>query len=346
MAIAPISSFKSSSVNFRAESQNSATNLDENKTAEDNKKSKLGKDALMCGLVALALGAYVVHSLKNKNADVDKLADKLKNGTVHSEKLRDDVQFYMSKINSMVGKFNVMPPQQPKLKSENIYKNLSELPFNENKVSNFLDGKLIDDNESVVRKYISDGKEVARMEYKNHEPYRYIYMENGKPIEKISFPSEATNADKTIEIWNNSENKQTYARYRDGKLEEWSVNTPLFKSNVTVSSNSLPQNVRMQTFDKNGVVRKDYKLDFDSNGKLENIDLKKNKPTQGTFADSLPEDAKVSINPELDSFNQNQLIDNLLSANLDAKFSDGKVINARRTKWDIGSDIEVYEKTK
>ena len=51
-------------------------------------------------------------------------------------------------------------------------------------------------------------------------------------------------------------------------------------------------------------------------------------------------------NPELDSFNQNQLIDNLLSANLDAKFSDGKVINARRTKWDIGSDIEVYEKTK
>lgn len=347
MAITPINSFRASSVSFRAENQNSASNLVENKSPEDDKKTKLGKDVLMLGLVALAVGAYTVHSFKNKNADVDKLAGKLKDDAtdgfkVHSEKLKDDAQFYMSKINSMVEKFNVVPAQQPKLKSENIYKNLSELPFSENKVADFLDGKLVDDNESVVRKYISEGKEVARMEYKNHKPQEFTFMEDGKPIEKITFPPEG----KTVEIWNNSENKRTYAKYRDGKLEEWSVEAPLFRCDATVTSNSLPQKVSIQTIDKNGVVKKDYKLDFDSNGKLESLDLKKNKPTRGTFAESLPEDAKGSLDSNSDSYNSNPFIDNISSASLEAKFSDGEVVSASRRKWDLTGNMEVYEKTK
>lgn len=322
MSIKAINNFISpnsyaSKINFTAQNADLSNNSSQENTSDTKGNNKTA--LLITGLSILAAaGIYIATKGHSKAKAPNNVTITSTNSTIeNSESLLCDMKKFAEKINSKAKNIvDSLELTQPKLKSEKLYNDLKEVPFSKNQTTDFQGGKLVDDVEKKVRKYIVGDKEVAIINYYKGEPYRFTYIENGQFAEEIG-------SNGSIRIFNNSDGKKTCAKYIDGKLEEYAIEQNGSTYSATVSGSKI-RNAKLETFDSNHVRKKEYKMDFYADGNLERLYMAKLKPIEPT---------KASV-CELTQ----------------ARFYKDEVANATRTKYNPvdHSEIskEIYSKQK
>lgn len=299
-----------SKINFTAQNADLSNNSSQENTSDTKGNNKTA--LLITGLSILAAaGIYIAtkgHSKATNNVTTTSTNSTIEN----SESLLCDMKKFAEKINSRAKNIiHSLELTQPKLKSEKLYNDLKEVPFSKNQTTDFQGGKLVDDVEKKVRKYIVADKEVAIINYYKGEPYRFTYIENGQFAEEIG-------SNGNIRIFNNSDGKKTCAKYIDGKLEEYAIEQNGSTYSATVSGSKI-RNAKLETFDSNHVRKKEYKMDFYADGNLERLYMAKLKPIEPT---------KASV-CELTQ----------------ASFYKDEVVNATRTKYNPVDHSEISKET-
>lgn len=303
---------RTSKINFTAQNADLSNNSSQENTSDTKGNNKTA--LLITGLSILAAaGIYIATKGHSKAKATNNVTTTSTNSTIeNSESLLCDMKKFAEKINlrakNIVASLELT---QPKLKSEKLYNDLKEVPFSKNQTTDFQGGKLVDDVEKKVRKYIVGDKEVAIINYYKGEPYRFTYIENGQFAEEIG-------SDGSIRIFNNSDGKKTCAKYIDGKLEEYAIEQNGSTYSATVSGSKI-RNAKLETFDSNHVRKKEYKMDFYADGNLERLYMAKLKPIEPT---------KVSV-CELTQ----------------ARFYKDEVANATRTKYNPVDHSEISKET-
>lgn len=301
-----------SKINFTAQNADLSNNSSQKNTSDTKGNNKTA--LLITGLSILAAaGIYIATKGHSKAKATNNVTTTSTNSTIeNSESLLCDMKKFAEKINSRAKNIvDSLELTQPKLKSEKLYNDLKEVPFSKNQTTDFQGGKLVDDVEKKVRKYIVGDKEVAIINYYKGEPYRFTYIENGQLAEEIG-------SNGSIIIFNNSDGKKTCAKYIDGKLEEYAIEQNGSTYSATVSGSKI-RNAKLETFDSNHVRKKEYKMDFYADGNLERLYMAKLKPIEQT---------KVSV-CELTQ----------------ARFYKDEVANATRTKYNPVDHSEISKET-
>lgn len=301
-----------SKINFTAQNADLSNNSSQKNTSDTKGNNKTA--LLITGLSILAAaGIYIATKGHSKAKATNNVTTTSTNSTIeNSESLLCDMKKFAEKINSRAKNIiHSLELTQPKLKSEKLYNDLKEVPFSKNQTTDFQGGKLVDDVEKKVRKYIVGDKEVAIINYYKGEPYRFTYIENGQFAEEIG-------SNGSIRIFNNSDGKKTCAKYIDGKLEEYAIEQNGSTYSATVSGSKI-RNAKLETFDSNHVRKKEYKMDFYADGNLERLYMAKLKPIEQT---------KVSV-CELTQ----------------ARFYKDEVANATRTKYNPVDHSEISKET-
>lgn len=308
---------RTSKIHFTAQNADLSNNSSQENTSDTKGNNKTA--LLITGLSILAAaGIYIATKGHSKAKATNNVTTTSTNSTIeNSESLLCDMKKFAEKINSRAKNIvDSLELTQPKLKSEKLYNDLKEVPFSKNQTTDFQGGKLVDDVEKKVRKYIVGDKEVAIINYYKGEPYRFTYIENGQFAEEIG-------SNGSVRIFNNSDGKKTCAKYIDGKLEEYAVEQNGSTYSATISGSKI-RNAKLETFDSNNVRKKEYKMDFYADGNLERLYMTKLKPIEQT---------KASVC----EFTQ-------------ARFYKDEVANATRTKYNPvdHSEIskEIYSKQK
>ena len=308
---------RTSKIHFTAQNADLSNNSSQENTSDTKGNNKTA--LLITGLSILAAaGIYIATKGHSKAKATNNVTTTSTNSTIeNSESLLCDMKKFAEKINSRAKNIvDSLELTQPKLKSEKLYNDLKEVPFSKNQTTDFQGGKLVDDVEKKVRKYIVGDKEVAIINYYKGEPYRFTYIENGQFAEEIG-------SNGSVRIFNNSDGKKTCAKYIDGKLEEYAVEQNGSTYSATISGSKI-RNAKLETFDSNNVRKKEYKMDFYADGNLERLYMAKLKPIEPT---------KASV-CELTQ----------------ARFYKDEVANATRTKYNPvdHSEIskEIYSKQK
>ena len=308
---------RTSKIHFTAQNADLSNNSSQENTSDTKGNNKTA--LLITGLSILAAaGIYIATKGHSKAKATNNVTTTSTNSTIeNSESLLCDMKKFAEKINSRAKNIvDSLELTQPKLKSEKLYNDLKEVPFSKNQTTDFQGGKLVDDVEKKVRKYIVGDKEVAIINYYKGEPYRFTYIENGQFAEEIG-------SNGSVRIFNNSDGKKTCAKYIDGKLEEYAVEQNGSTYSATISGSKI-RNAKLETFDSNNVRKKEYKMDFYADGNLERLYMAKLKPIEQT---------KASV-CELTQ----------------ARFYKDEVANATRTKYNPvdHSEIskEIYSKQK
>ena len=266
-----------SKINFTAQNADLSNNSSQENTSDTKGNNKTA--LLITGLSILAAaGIYIATKGHSKAKAANNVTTTSTNSTIeNSESLLCDMKKFAEKINSRAKNIvDSLGLTQPKLKSEKLYNDLKEVPFSKNQTTDFQGGKLVDDVEKKVRKYIVGDKEVAIINYYKGEPYRFTYIENGQFAEEIG-------SNGSIRIFNNSDGKKTCAKYVDGKLEEYAIEQNDSTYSATVSGSKI-RNAKLETFDSNHVRKKEYKMDFYADGNLERLYMAKLKPIEPTKA--------------------------------------------------------------
>lgn len=266
-----------SKINFTAQNADLSNNSSQENTSDTKGNNKTA--LLITGLSILAAaGIYIATKGHSKAKATNNVTTTSTNSTIeNSESLLCDMKKFAEKINSRAKNIiHSLELTQPKLKSEKLYNDLKEVPFSKNQTTDFQGGKLVDDVEKKVRKYIVADKEVAIINYYKGEPYRFTYIENGQFAEEIG-------SNGNIRIFNNSDGKKTCAKYIDGKLEEYAIEQNGSTYSATVSGSKI-RNAKLETFDSNHVRKKEYKMDFYADGNLERLYMAKLKPIEPTKA--------------------------------------------------------------
>ena len=303
---------RTSKINFTAQNADLSNNSSQENTSDTKGNNKTA--LLITGLSILAAaGIYIATKGHSKAKATNNVTTTSTNSTIeNSESLLCDMKKFAEKINSKAKNIvDALELTQPKLKSEKLYNDLKEVPFSKNQTTDFQGGKLVDDVEKKVRKYIVGDKEVAIINYYKGEPYRFTYIENGQFAEEIG-------SDGSIRIFNNSDGKKTCAKYIDGKLEEYAIEQNGSTYSATVSGSKI-RNAKLETFDSNHVRKKEYKMDFYADGNLERLYMAKLKPIEPT---------KASV-CELTQ----------------ARFYKDEVANATRTKYNPVDHSEISKET-
>lgn len=301
-----------SKINFTAQNADLSNNSSQENTSDTKGNNKTA--LLITGLSILAAaGIYIATKGHSKAKAPNNVTITSTNSTIeNSESLLCDMKKFAEKINSRAKNIvDSLELTQPKLKSEKLYNDLKEVPFSKNQTTDFQGGKLVDDVEKKVRKYIVGDKEVAIINYYKGEPYRFTYIENGQFAEEIG-------SNGSIRIFNNSDGKKTCAKYIDGKLEEYAIEQNGSTYSATVSGSKI-RNAKLETFDSNHVRKKEYKMDFYADGNLERLYMAKLKPIEPT---------KASV-CELTQ----------------ARFYKDEVANATRTKYNPVDHSEISKET-
>lgn len=301
-----------SKINFTAQNTDLSNNSPKENTSDTKGNNKTA--LLIAGLSVLAAaGIYIATKGHSKTKATNNVTTTSTNSTIeNSESLLCDMKKFAEKINSRAKNIvDALELTQPKLKSEKLYNDLKEVPFSKNQTTDFQGGKLVDDVEKKVRKYIVGDKEVAIINYYKGEPYRFTYIENGQFAEEIG-------SNGSIRIFNNSDGKKTCAKYIDGKLEEYAIEQNGSTYSATVSGSKI-RNAKLETFDSNHVRKKEYKMDFYADGNLERLYMAKLKPIEPT---------KASV-CELTQ----------------ARFYKDEVANATRTKYNPVDHSEISKET-
>lgn len=301
-----------SKINFTAQNADLSNNSSQENTSDTKGNNKTA--LLITGLSILAAaGIYIATKGHSKAKATNNVTTTSTNSTIeNSESLLCDMKKFAEKINLRAKNIiHSLELTQPKLKSEKLYNDLKEVPFSKNQTTDFQGGKLVDDVEKKVRKYIVGDKEVAIINYYKGEPYRFTYIENGQFAEEIG-------SNGNIRIFNNSDGKKTCAKYIDGKLEEYAIEQNGSTYSATVSGSKI-RNAKLETFDSNHVRKKEYKMDFYADGNLERLYMAKLKPIEPT---------KVSV-CELTQ----------------ARFYKDEVANATRTKYNPVDHSEISKET-
>ena len=308
---------RTSKIHFTAQNADLSNNSSQENTSDTKGNNKTA--LLITGLSILAAaGIYIATKGHSKAKATNNVTTTSTNSTIeNSESLLCDMKKFAEKINSRAKNIvDSLELTQPKLNSEKLYNDLKEVPFSKNQTTDFQGGKLVDDVEKKVRKYIVGDKEVAIINYYKGEPYRFTYIENGQFAEEIG-------SNGSVRIFNNSDGKKTCAKYIDGKLEEYAVEQNGSTYSATISGSKI-RNAKLETFDSNNVRKKEYKMDFYADGNLERLYMAKLKPIEQT---------KASV-CELTQ----------------ARFYKDEVANATRTKYNPvdHSEIskEIYSKQK
>lgn len=308
---------RTSKIHFTAQNADLSNNSSQENTSDTKGNNKTA--LLITGLSILAAaGIYIATKGHSKAKATNNVTTTSTNSTIeNSESLLCDMKKFAEKINSRAKNIvDSLELTQPKLKSEKLYNDLKEVPFSKNQTTDFQGGKLVDDVEKKVRKYIVGDKEVAIINYYKGEPYRFTYIENGQFAEEIG-------SNGSVRIFNNSDGKKTCAKYIDGKLEEYAIEQNGSTYSATISGSKI-RNAKLETFDSNNVRKKEYKMDFYADGNLERLYMAKLKPIEQT---------KASV-CELTQ----------------ARFYKDEVANATRTKYNPvdHSEIskEIYSKQK
>ena len=317
MSIKALNSFYSpnssvSKINFTAQNADLSNNSSQENTSDTKGNNKTA--LLITGLSILAAaGIYIATKGHSKAKATNNVTTTSTSSTIeNSENLLYDMKKYAERINSKVKNvIGSLELSQPKLKSEKLYNDLKEVPFSKNQTTDFQGGKLVDDTEKNIRKYVVGDKEVARINYYKGEPYRFTYIENGQFAEEIG-------SNGGIRIFNNSDGKKTCAKYIDGKLEEYAIEQNGSTYSATVSGSKI-RNAKLETFDSNHVRKKEYKMDFYADGNLERLYMAKLKPIEPT---------KASV-CELTQ----------------ARFYKDEVANATRTKYNPVDHSEISKET-
>lgn len=303
---------RTSKINFTAQNADLSNNSSQENTSDTKGNNKTA--LLITGLSILAAaGIYIATKGHSKAKATNNVTTTSTNSTIeNSESLLCDMKKFAEKINLRAKNIvDSLELTQPKLKSEKLYNDLKEVPFSKNQTTDFQGGKLVDDVEKKVRKYIVGDKEVAIINYYKGEPHRFTYIENGQFAEEIG-------SDGSIRIFNNSDGKKTCAKYIDGKLEEYAIEQNGSTYSATVSGSKI-RNAKLETFDSNHVRKKEYKMDFYADGNLERLYMAKLKPIEPT---------KASV-CELTQ----------------ARFYKDEVANATRTKYNPVDHSEISKET-
>lgn len=303
---------RTSKINFTAQNADLSNNSSQENTSDTKGNNKTA--LLITGLSILAAaGIYIATKGHSKAKATNNVTTTSTNSTIeNSESLLCDMKKFAEKINLRAKNIiDSLELTQPKLKSEKLYNDLKEVPFSKNQTTDFQGGKLVDDVEKKVRKYIVGDKEVAIINYYKGEPYRFTYIENGQFAEEIG-------SNGSIRIFNNSDGKKTCAKYIDGKLEEYAIEQNGSTYSATVSGSKI-RNAKLETFDSNHVRKKEYKMDFYADGNLERLYMAKLKPIEPT---------KASV-CELTQ----------------ARFYKDEVANATRTKYNPVDHSEISKET-
>lgn len=283
MSIKAINNFISpnsyaSKINFTAQNADLSNNTSKENTSDTKGSSKTA--LLIAGLSILAAaGIYIATKGHSKAKATNNVSTASTNSTIeNSENLLCDMKKYAEKINSKVKNvIGSLELSQPKLKSEKLYNDLKEVPFSKTQTTEFQGGKLIDDTEKNIRKYIVGDKEVAKINYYKGEPYKFTYIENGQVAEVIA-------SDGSVSIYSNSDGKKTCAKYFENKLEEYTIEQKGSKYFATISGSQI-RNAKLQTFDSNNhLLKKEYKMDFYPDGNVERLNFVKMKPIDQTKA--------------------------------------------------------------
>lgn len=303
---------RTSKINFTAQNADLSNNSSQENTSDTKGNNKTA--LLITGLSILAAaGIYIATKGHSKAKATNNVTTTSTNSTIeNSESLLCDMKKFAEKINLRAKNIvDSLELTQPKLKSEKLYNDLKEVPFSKNQTTDFQGGKLVDDVEKKVRKYIVGDKEVAIINYYKGEPYRFTYIENGQFAEEIG-------SNGSVRIFNNSDGKKTCAKYIDGKLEEYAVEQNGSTYSATISGSKI-RNAKLETFDSNNVRKKEYKMDFYADGNLERLYMTKLKPIEQT---------KASVC----EFTQ-------------ARFYKDEVANATRTKYNPVDHSEISKET-
>ena len=259
-----------SKINFTAQNADLSNNSSQENTSDTKGSSKTA--LLIAGLSILAAaGIYIATKGHSKVKATNNVSTASTNSTIeNSENLLCDMKKYAEKINSKVKNvIGSLELSQPKLKSEKLYNDLKEVPFSKTQTTEFQGGKLIDDTEKNIRKYIVGDKEVAKIKYYKGEPYKFTYIENGQVAEVIA-------SDGSVSIYSNSDGKKTCAKYFENKLEEYTIEQKGSKYFATISGSQI-RNAKLQTFDSNN-------MDFYPDGNVERLNFVKMKPIDQTKA--------------------------------------------------------------
>lgn len=317
MSIKAVNSFYSpnssvSKINFTAQNADLSNNSSQENTSDTKGNNKTA--LLITGLSILAAaGIYIATKGHSKAKATNNVTTTSTSSTIeNSENLLYDMKKYAERINSKAKNIvDSLELTQPKLKSEKLYNDLKEVPFSKNQTTDFQGGKLVDDTEKNIRKYVVGDKEVAIINYYKGEPYKFAHIENGQVAEVIG-------SDGSVSIYNNSDGKKTCAKYIDGKLEEYAIEQNGSTYSATVSGSKI-RNAKLETFDSNHVRKKEYKMDFYADGNLERLYMAKLKPIEPT---------KASV-CELTQ----------------ARFYKDEVANATRTKYNPVDHSEISKET-
>ena len=282
----PVNSVNFYKTNVDSTTQNNGTLMPLQKTQPAKSSSAKNAGLLVAGLTILAtIGIYIATKGRGKKSgaalkDVVPAMPKAKPIVDNSENLLTDMKLYSEKIDSMLKqKIRFLEVSQPELKSGRLYEELKGIPFEDGIAPTFKDGKIQDNIEIGVRKYIRGDEEIARVNYYQGKPYKFSLFEKGQTVEEILDSG-------TVKIWNNADGQKTCAKYVDGKLEEYAVETPRSVYSVALY-NSKIRNAKVRTLNPNGSYRKACKMDFDTDGELQRVYLMKFKPVSDTeFATS------------------------------------------------------------
>lgn len=318
MSIKALNSFYSpnssvSKINFTAQNADLSNNSSQENTSDTKGNNKTA--LLITGLSILAAaGIYIATKGHSKAKATNNVTTTSTSSTIeNSENLLYDMKKYAERINSKVKNvIGSLELSQPKLKSEKLYNDLKEVPFSKNQTTDFQGGKLVDDTEKNIRKYVVGDKEVARINYYKGEPYKFAHIENGQVAEVIG-------SDGSVSIYNNSDGKKTCAKYIDGKLEEYTIEQKGSKYSATFSGSQI-SNAKLQTFDSNNhLLKNEYRMDFYPDGNVQRLNFAKMKPIDQTRASSY----------EITQ----------------ARFYKDEVANATRTKYNPVDHSEISKET-